>query len=68
MYVYHQIILLAGYENFGNLINTPLGFTCYFLCVVAASDLSYRFYESRFLVLKDHRFARPRFQPDNAPP
>jgi peptidoglycan/LPS O-acetylase OafA/YrhL len=64
MYVYHQIILLAGYKTFGNLINTQLGFACYFLCVVAVSDLSYRFYEKRFLALKDTRFARPESPPD----
>lgn len=63
MYVYHQIILLAGYNRFGNLINTYLGFALYFLCVVGVSDLSYRFYESRFLALKDKRFTRPRSQP-----
>ncbi len=64
MYVYHQIILLAGYERFGNLINTPLGFICYFLCVVALSDLSYRVYESRFLALKNKRFNRAKSQPN----
>ena len=63
MYVYHQIILLWGYNRFGNLINSYLGFTCYFLCVVVVSDLSYRFYESRFLALKDTRFTRPRSLP-----
>ncbi|MGD0632554.1 MAG: acyltransferase [Terracidiphilus sp.] len=59
MYVYHQIVLLAGYKTFGNFINTQIGFACYFICVVAVSDLSYRFYESRFLALKDTRFKRP---------
>ena len=64
MYVYHQIILLWGFKAFGNLINRPVGFACYFLCVVAVSDLSYRFYESRFLALKDKRFARPSSKPN----
>jgi peptidoglycan/LPS O-acetylase OafA/YrhL len=65
MYVYHQIILLAGYQRFGNLINTYVGFTCYFLFVVVVSDLSYRFYESRFLAMKDKRFNRPQSHPED---
>ena len=60
MYVYHQIILYAGLLRFGSLyMNTRHGFLYYYLAVVLISSLSYRFYESRFLALKNDRFTLP---------
>jgi peptidoglycan/LPS O-acetylase OafA/YrhL len=65
MYVYHQVILLAGLLMFGSLyMNTRHGFLYYYLCVVLVSGLSFKFYESRFLALKNTRFSRPKERPN----
>jgi peptidoglycan/LPS O-acetylase OafA/YrhL len=68
MYVYHQIILYGVYKVTGKThsLATLASFLVYFCILLVVSDLSFRFYESKFLALKDKRYTRLQFAASEA--
>jgi peptidoglycan/LPS O-acetylase OafA/YrhL len=70
MYIFHWAILVYGINYIfpkTTYAQKLLVFIPYAAVVYLAAELSYRFYESKFLVLKDRLF--PKKEPNlNAPP
>lgn len=63
MYIFHRLVLvvtikLAGDHVRRHSLANLVVLVCYFSALLLLCSLSYRFYESRFLALKDKRYRR----------